>query len=86
MRQLIKHLFCRTIYDHRTIDGKTWSVIEYTLTLRERLSILVGFIKANLICGCIADYISEDLEEVLCGYVPARHRVCKHFDGYVKGD
>jgi len=67
----------------RTLDGKTWSLIEYRLTVSEWIQLRIATIRAYLTGKAIADFLSIELENLLCGYVPSRHRVVKPYVGDV---
>ncbi len=56
------------------IEGK-WKKVEYSLTLSESWQLLMARLKSWLFGGCNADYMSEDLEDLLCGYNPIRHKI-----------
>ena len=55
---------------HRTIkqslDGQSWQKWEHTLSLREELESLFGWVKASIFGGCWANHVSADLEEKVC--------------------
>jgi len=68
----------------RTLDHKTWSVIEYKLTLWEYIQERYAMFRACTSFGkCQADFMSADLEDLLCMYVPERHTVVVPFVEYV---
>jgi len=86
MKRLLKHRI-----EKRTLDFKTWSLIEYRLTLFEWIELLQGMIRAFIkatISGSAnpMQYVSPELEQLLCGYVPTRHKVLKLNIGEVKKD
>jgi len=70
--------------DGRTLDYKTWSIIEYKLTLREFIQEIKAHLMAILLGNCPAHYMSEELQELLCSYNPERHRIVEPFVGYVE--
>lgn len=58
--------------DLRTLDDKTWSLIQYRLSLWELIQTFL-----------IPIHMTSYLEELLCGYIPERHTVIEPFVGYV---
>ena len=68
----------------KTLDYKTWSIIEYKLTVREFLQMIKARIMAMLFGNCAAHYMSEELENLLCMYVPERHKIVEPFVGHVE--
>jgi len=71
----------------KTLDSKTWSVVEYKLTVWEFIQEQYAIFRANTSLGkCHADFMSDDLEELFCGYIPWRHTVVELFVGYVEED
>lgn len=65
------------IREWKTLDGKTWSLVEYNLTFRELIQTIYAIIMAFLIGKYPAYYMSSDLEELHCNYIPTRHKVIK---------
>jgi hypothetical protein len=75
--------------DHRTLDYKTWSLIQYRLTVWEWLHIQIANILFYVIPWpriCRATFYNARLEELLCGFVPSRHTILKVYDGDVISD
>ena len=58
--------------DQRYINDCWWRV-EYQLTWAERFQSIKAYFFKALFGGCLADYYSEELEEMYCGYNPIRH-------------
>ena len=65
--------------DKRYIND-CWQWVEYQLTWTERLQIPKAYIFKFFAGGCLADYESAELEELLCGYDPLRHRITGKVD------
>lgn len=64
-------IFTRT--EIRTLDERTWTKIRYTLTVWEFIQMFFFVL-----------YMSEHLEELLCGYIPERHEIIEVNCGYVE--
>ncbi|HUX79508.1 MAG TPA: hypothetical protein VMW10_07200 [Alphaproteobacteria bacterium] len=79
-------LLKRTFEELRTLDSKTWSMVRYTLTWKEWFERWRAHRQARDKGGCPADYMSENLENLLCGFIPSRHQITVHFVRYVEPD
>jgi len=64
----------RIIVEDRCIEN-VWYRVKYNMTLFE----LIQRAKASLFCSMFGGYpamwMSEELEELLCGYIPNRHEI-----------
>lgn len=66
--------------DIKTLDYRTWSLIEYTLTMREELQLGWAYVLRLFLGGSLAQHMSIDLENLLCDYIPTRHRLVRHLN------
>lgn len=60
---------------HRIEVKYDTGIVEYTLTTREQIQLIMATVISKLTGFAPADYMRANLEELLCGYVPSRHKV-----------
>lgn len=53
-------------------------LVEYNLTIHEKMEYAVAYLRAILSGECTAHYLSTELENVLCGFDPKRHKIISY--------
>jgi len=56
--------------------GYGW--VKYKVTFIEYIQTIIAFIKREFKGGCLADYMSPELEELYCGFIPSRHTIIRY--------
>jgi len=56
-----------------------YGIVEYDITLQEMIEYAVAIIFVLIVSiiksSCIADFMSLELEELFCGFIPERHKI-----------
>ena len=55
-----------------------YGFVKYRITIKERIQIIIAHIKTFFNGKCPGHNMPEDLEELLCGFIPSRHRIIKN--------
>jgi len=55
-----------------------YGYVKYRRTIKEYIQTIIAYIKKDLYGGCLADYMSPDLEELYCGFIPGRHTILRN--------
>jgi hypothetical protein len=74
IKELWNEVLKRKRIEDRSYDGRLVQ-IEYKLTWKEWFCVLFAFFMSSFFGGCQADYMGSDLEELMCGDVPCRHKI-----------
>jgi len=55
-----------------------YGIVKYNITIIEYIQIMVAYIKRDLYGGCLANYMTQELEELLCGFDSKRHTIIRN--------